>query len=94
MKFMKAALLGLALVGLFSLPMEPASARTRCNVTTVNGHVFKRVCTTTRTYGRGYRPYRHAYRSSYRPYRDRYYRYHDRPYYRSYHRHNRFWNDY
>ena len=95
MKLVKAALMGLALVGLFALPLEQAAARTRCNVTTVNGHVVKRVCTTTRTYRdrrTHYRPYRSAYRS-YRPYRGYhdyrpYYRYRDRPY------HRRFWNDY
>lgn len=106
MKLIKAALMGLALAGLFALPLQEAAARTRCNVTTVNGHVVKRVCTTSRTYRRNYRPHRHHYRS-YRPYRRNYYRryddrsyrrsyyrrYDNRPYYRSY-RHNRFWNDY
>lgn len=93
MKLMKAALMGLALAGLFALPVQEVAARTRCNVTTVNGRVVKRVCTTTRNYRRNYRPHRQYYRS-YRPYRRSYYRYYDdRPYYRSYRR-NRFWNDY
>ena len=50
MKFLKAALMALAVTGLFALPVQEAAAATRCKETIVNGRVVKRVCTTAPKY--------------------------------------------
>ncbi len=90
MKLIKVGIMTLALAGLLALPLEEASARTRCHTTTVNGHVVKRVCTTTgpsRSYRQAYRPYRPYYqpRYSHRAYPPPYYRAYPSPYYRAWH---------
>lgn len=47
LKFVKAALMALAVTGLFALPIQESAAATKCKETIVNGRVVKRVCTTT-----------------------------------------------
>lgn len=52
LKFVKTALMALAVMGLFALPIQEADAATKCRETIVNGRVVKRVCTTTPRYRR------------------------------------------
>ena len=50
LKFLKAGLTALAVMGLFAMPIQEAAAATKCTETIVNGRVVKRVCTTKPKY--------------------------------------------